>query len=433
MRINEASSRVSVFLYYFLYFVVFQFVYQKWVTDIYEYAGFLDLFQIEKFLFSLFFLFLLIFSIGKDNRPSNIFIHVGILILFVPSAVLYAGGGAAWEFIFVTTLSFLIVSFSSRLIKLKPISFNGLDDKKILNSLVFFACLHIVSVFSFGGGSYFNIDLSKVYDLREGAAEVLPGFYAYINSAVSKTIIPFAVVMSLLQKRWIYLLMVSICSFLIFALTQHKAPIFVPILVVAIYIMANGNIKRNLAFFLIAIVVVSGIDFWLSEGNDRGVFGWFGSLFLRRTLLLPAEINSLYIEFFSHTDKYYWADSKVTLGLLDPPYDLSAPRLIGQNYGEAYFGTNEASANTGWIGSGFAQAGYLGIFIYSILLGVVFSFLNAYSKKIGGRIVIALFAQQVIAALTATDFLTLFITHGLFLALILLISMKPNLNSIELK
>jgi hypothetical protein len=125
----------------------------------------------------------------------------------------------------------------------------------------------------------------------------------------------------------------------------------------------------------------------------------------------------MYIDFFSTADVYYWSGSKISLGLINRPYDLNASNLIGFEI----FGNDDMSANTGWIGSGYANARYFGVAIYSLLIGLLFLFLDAYGKLLGTRIVVSMFVLPILTLLISADLTYMFLTYGLFFALMILI------------
>jgi hypothetical protein len=220
-------------------------------------------------------------------------------------------------------------------------------------------------------------------------------------------------------------------SVMIFALTSNKAPILYPLIVIFIYKISDGlNFLRYFIFSAILMTVFSCIDFWLLSMNSDSYYGLFGSFIGRRALIVPSELNHHYYDFFDLNPMYYWADSKISLGLLESPYSLSAPFLIG----EAIFGRQLASANTGWIGSGFANAGYLGVIIYSILVGVYFSILNSYERRLGFRVIVSLFVLPTMTLITSADLITMLLTHGLLLSIMLLLVMNVNnLNGMYVK
>ena len=147
-------------------------------------------------------------------------------------------------------------------------------------------------------------------------------------------------------------------------------------------------------------------------GSD--VIGPFNVLFIRRVLLVPAQLNGFYFEFFDENLKYYWSQSKITFGLLAMPYEQSSPKTIGA----FYFGNKGTSSNTGFLGQGFANAGYLGVLIYLGIFGFVLAILEANARKMGTTFVIMASLLIVHNAITASDMITLMLTGG-FLSLII--------------
>ena len=106
------------------------------------------------------------------------------------------------------------------------------------------------------------------------------------------------------------------------------------------------------------------------------------TLFVRRYLFVPAYANFLYWEFFTTNPYAYWSDSTVGLGIVQSPYGVSTPRVIG-----SYFSGIDVSsraiqfhnANTGWLGSRYGNAGVIGTLIYAVLSGVVTNYVNYLS------------------------------------------------------
>ena len=86
----------------------------------------------------------------------------------------------------------------------------------------------------------------------------------------------------------------------------------------------------------------------------------------------------------------------------------------------------EANANTGWVGSGFANGGYIGVLLYAVLMALFFAFLDAHAKKFGARFVISAFLIPVATMITSSDLTNMILTHGLLFAIILLMILKPE-------
>ncbi|ACN99521.1 conserved hypothetical protein [Sulfurihydrogenibium azorense Az-Fu1] len=133
---------------------------------------------------------------------------------------------------------------------------------------------------------------------------------------------------------------------------------------------------------------------------------------------LPAQLNFVYYEFFSSNPKVFWTDSKWFLldKIIGYPYDLPVPNVIG----EFFFNNALTSANTGWLGSGYAHAGFLGLIVYAIFIGLILKFLDRKAKKLGKEFVFISFSPFIISLMLSSDLKTVLLSHGLALYLFIL-------------
>lgn len=421
---SQSKKGISIIIIYFIYYFSFQFIYQEFITDIYGYQGYVDDFSFVNAVFSVVLLLVLLFCAPTRASPSAAFVNCIFCFIFVPSMVLFSGQNLPTHFLLITFFAIILTIFISEKIKIPTIVAPQIANKKIIYFLLLFTIINIIGIIVFGGARYLNFDLSKVYDFRRDAAAAIPGIFGYTNSIAAKVAIPFGMALAYISKKWVYLWLFSACSFLLFGLTHHKAPLFTPLVV--IFIVKYGNIANfvhRLPLFLAIVIFISGMDFyWFKIESGDTFAGWFGALFANRTLLVPSALNFIYLDLFSGLEKYYWASSKITAGLIKSPYELNAANLIG----DIVFGNGDMSANTGWIGSGFANAGYFGVFFYSIILGLWLSLLNSYGRKLNDGLVFALFFMSVITLITSTDFTDMLLTHGLVFAILVLIFISPK-------
>jgi hypothetical protein len=191
--------------------------------------------------------------------------------------------------------------------------------------------------------------------------------------------------------------------------------LFIPLLIFVLYqVIHTGKswLFIKICFCGAAILgVIEIIALWAIESD---MLGPFNVLFIRRVLLVPAQLNGFYFEFFEENLKYYWSHSKITFGLLSMPYENSAPKTIGA----FYFTGKDTSSNASFLGQGFANAGYIGVVIYLAIFGLALAFLEAHARKIGTPMVIMASLIVVHNAITASDMITLMLTGG-FLALMI--------------
>jgi hypothetical protein len=266
-----------------------------------------------------------------------------------------------------------------------------------------------MSIVMFGGLRYFNLDFSKVYDFRSGSATNLPAIYGYISPLVSKVLLPFSLLLAALNRDRVLALGAIVGSIMMFGLTAHKGPLFYPFVVLALYYVLNQKYAvRKLLVGYLMVVCISLVDFMLG-----GM--WIGSLMLRRMYLVPAHLNYIYHDYFSSNPYYLWSKSKISFGLSESKYSLDPSHLIGLEY----YGSELTGANTGWIGSGYMNAGIFGVLLYAIIIALFFAMLNGYSRSIDKRIIVAITAAPMLTVLMSSDLPTAFLNHGVILSLVL--------------
>ena len=416
------SFEWGLLVLHFVFYGLLLWVYTTYIVHIYGYMGFVDEFNITKALISPFVITLSFLLLRNNGLPSYFLLNIIIASTVTTSLVIFCGSNLPFSFMAVTWVAFAILAIVARFCRLPRIRLKYIDNKVLLGCLAFISLLFIASIFAFGGGAYLNFDLMRVYEFRREASANLPGIFGYLMPNVSKAIIPLGIVLSLLYRQWVLLILFICCSVLIFALTSHKSPLFMPIVIVFVYWFAQHKKSIDMTLLaLVSVVLIGGIDFYLMQAGMGGLSGLFGNLFVRRSLMVPSLLNWAYFDFFSVNPYTYWADSKLSLGMINSPYDLGIPELIGR----AFMDNEETHANTGWIGSGMANAGYVGIALYSVSLGLLLSLIDAYAKKLGYSLMLGVFLLSVMGATQSGDFTTMLLTHGLFALILIVMLLRP--------
>jgi hypothetical protein len=419
-------SDILLALQYALYFITLLCVYIYGIVPVYAYMGFLDEFSAGNMLFSILILVFVAPLLRPDGFPSSFFLNVAASLVLIPTLVIYTGAGLPHRYALITTVAISLIAIITKTFRPRPLKLPLIHSSKLLLLLALLSTVTILGVFLFGGARFLNFNLSAVYDIRREAADNLPRFFGYLNSLVTKVAIPFGLVFALHNRRWLAAAAFASMSILLFGLTAHKSPLFYPLTVAFVYLIAQSRyLTQYFLAALIAIVLISALDLWFFLHGAEGISGWFASLLARRAILVPSLLNYYFLDFFTDAPKYFWADSKVTLGLVASPHDLRAVNLIGLEY----FGKQEMSANTGWIGSGYANAGLWGITLYSIFIGLLLAVLDTYARRLGTRMVVALFILPLFTLLTSTDLTTMLLTHGLLFSIFLLTLVKSNPQS----
>ena len=110
---------------------------------------------------------------------------------------------------------------------------------------------------------------------------------------------------------------------------------------------------------------------------------------------------------------------------VDHLIDHNSVFMIGYNF----YGDMEISANTGWIGSGFANFRIYGVIIYSVILGSILAYFSALGDRIGQKFVFGATFVVVITLFSSTDLTTALLTHGLLALLFIMLFFRENAMS----
>lgn len=379
--------------------------------------GFRGIFSLSGMFFSTSFILIMSFICPLKNSTRTYLIVTMLFSSFIPSIIYfsYAENGELHSFIFFITIS-LIFFISGRRINLR---YNAVTNQNTyLYLIVAVITLALAAQAAVGGLEDFNLDIEKVYDFRREAANRIPGIFAYVYSNVSSTLIPILIVMSIRLKRYDLLLLSMIMTIFMFGMSHHKSVLFGPIFVGILYVFfSNDKLRSYMIMLFLAIPFLSLIEIAVVRANSPDDFAYATSLIIRRVLFVPSMADSAYIDFFSQNVKYYWSYSSILSWAIQNPYNMTPPFLIGYEY----FSDLDTSANTGIIGSGYANAGILGVSFYAVITGLLISIFNFLGERIGRDTVAAISLTSIFNILTSTDLLTAFLTHGLLLLIVLLI------------
>lgn len=413
---NSKKNRVKVMSLYFIYYGLLCYLYIAYLSIDWAYAGFNIYIEPWNIVLSVAMLFLFAFMAPINGDVRSILLNIFVSIYLAPFLVLAAFGGHDLSSLLVVTVCSVVIFQVSRF-RIPSVEFSKVSPVVFLAIIIFLSMMLLLLFYFFGGLTYFNLDFRDVYNFREDAAENLPPLFAYMSSAFSKFLIPLGVVAALIYRMPLVALGFVAISILFFGFTSHKSMVFYPLIAAVMYYTLNRSIDYSkILILLVVALTLCVVDIALmSLYGPESVWGWYTSLLLRRALFVPPLLDFYYLEFFSSHVPIYWADSRLTFGLIQNPYDMAAPYLIGN----VYFG-DDTGANTGFIGSGFAQAGWFGALLYSTGAGLTLALLNAHGRRQGVAFISSVTAIQMTTMFTSTDFVTLFLTHGMLLAFVLL-------------
>lgn len=415
MHIYLTKTKLKILFLYVIAYALLWFGYATFIVPIYGYSRFEwapNMVKVFESLLAIAFFALIMPS--KVKKPSDFFIHVHFLLPVVPMLVLYSASDLPRAYMYFVILAFAVVCLVRKL-KLPKIKGDMIPIHIMMWGLLIIAVIYIISIILQGGLRYFNLNLMKVYEFRTLAAQNLPGISGYLSPMVSKVLLPFILILAVYRRKWLVAALAMAGSVMMFALTNHKGPLFYPFLVLGIYyIMYIMRSKRRIVQMLLAcyilVILVSLAVFFVGDCGNI-----VPSLALRRVCFVPARLNFVYYDFFSTHPHVMLAQSKLTFGLIQYPYALGSSNLIGYQY----FNNELTNANTGWLGSGYMNFGFAGMLIYALIVGLLLSMVDTLAKKRELPISGAIFYVPFHALFLGADLPTAMLTHGLLLAMFL--------------
>nr|HIL76351.1 hypothetical protein [Rhodospirillales bacterium] len=389
------------------------------ISPRYEYAGFYVNFSVVNYCLSwLIYLFTFANVNDRMRKVSDYFFVTAFLSVIAPLTSLFGLDSTRPIFPVLVVMLSIFVIYSITRVRL--LSFTRLPVVRNGRRMaIFISSLFVTFLFAwyYIAGVKFNLDLSKVYEFREDNAELSSkGLLAYTNNWTYKIFNIFLIGFALHYKKyWLVLLLVCVQIYF-FAATAHKSVLFLPLMVLGIWFYFR---KTN--SLVIIPIVFSGII--LTTLASYYLLGdiWLSSLFSRRVFFVPAHLTFVYFDFFSNNTQVFWSNS-VLSRFITYPYDTSISHVIGH-----YLGKENMAANNGFIASGFAHAGLFGVFLYSLIVGLILRFINDVTRNLMPIwLAVGLCIIPLRNLLISSDLFTVMLTHGFIAALILIYLARTN-------
>jgi hypothetical protein len=383
------------------------------ISESFAYMGFQKNIYLFNYILSWFFYISTFFVLTNQlSKVSDFFFLIVVLLSIAPLTSLYGlDFNRAVSPVIAASLSLLIMNW---IVRLRMVSFKKAKFIKhgekigITISILFVGFLIFWYYYS---GVDLNFDFTKVYEFRRDNAEISAyGFFSYTNNWTYKIFSIFLMTLALHYRRFFLLALLLIAQTYFYAASAHKNVFLFPFLIIGIWYYFKRTSSLNVVpVILCSIIFISLSTFFLFD--DLTV----SSLFSRRVFFVPANLTYVYFEFFSINPSVLWSNS-ILSSYFDYPYDLPVSQRIGQ-----YLGNELMSANNGYLSMGFAHLGWLGVFIYTLLIGGIIKLINDLTyKAMPIWIAIGLTLVPLRTLITGSDLFTVLLTHGLILTIVLI-------------
>lgn len=295
---------------------------------------------------------------NKTRRPSDLFIHIYLIVVLMPFAVL-AGVRAEIE-IQTYLLAFAILGFPLGLLKLlqcirADFQFRALISERLALLLLISVAIWGVILLFRGGIDSASFDIYSSYDRRlQGREQFQTGaLSSYLLSIVCNGIIPTLAFFAGLRRQWLIFIASAVGGLLFYFFLGLKAPILFSV----IGLLFGALIRRGCVAYagrlLIALVFLSFVCFFIEFLiQDYSVVGDY---LLRRAFAVPPFLISVYMDIIVKSSGLWglWAGVDT---------NLPVTMFVGD-----YLGDPTLNANTNTFVYALAGGG-LGLYIFHAFL-----------------------------------------------------------------
>lgn len=409
-----------------IYFFLFNFVYTLQISPQYYYMGLTN--NDNSFIFFSFIIsiFHILWLPDKIKKPSSItFWFLYLFLIFPLNQVIFLVSKSSNNFdqvlflLYINFLFYFLYLITSKTGYLRLISVKYKFDlfKYQIPILTF---LFSVGVFYLGG---FNIDISldTIYDRRLASRDLKSSFFlvGYFEGLLYGVFLPLLVVYSVKKKSIINFFVIIFSVLAVFSLKGSKGVVFSPFFLILVYIIVSRGMRlgRTLLILFIVLVSCSLIEFFLFDTS------LISSIVIRRKLVVPSQLTVYYWEFFSNNPFVFMKDG--IFGDLLPfesNYTLKRARIIGSNYFQM-----DSNANANIWATAFADFGYIGMFVTTIITSYILKILDRLGKS---HFILTCCSCAYIAVVWSEGALyTSFLTNGLLFILLILWIQKKEIIS----
>lgn len=391
--------------------ILLEIIYVNFVSSYFEYEGYYYNFKLSLYIFGWFvFLFgISIFYIKSNLRIIDFYLLMFIL-WFLPNLIFFVFSSQNLIHFFSIIIPFFLIillTFNKEIIKVKSSKYG----KSSILIISFLVSLIVLIHFMVVSGGALNFDFTKVYDQREMYGEEFEsGIFGYLNNWTFKIFSIIILAWAISKKKFFSIFFSIALIILQFGFSGHKSSLTGLFLVPFFYVMYKQKDSKKLIIIGFIFLLVFNLLLARSEDNMLWV-----SILIRRMFFTPANLNNVYFEFFDNNPFYYWSNSSFQVFNLNLNYDISLSFVIGR-----YLGDYTLGANTGFIASGYAQAGLVGIILYTTIVIFLMNVINTIAKRRELYIVMSLLIMPLSVLYTSSDLPTSFITHGVLLGTLLL-------------
>ncbi len=421
-KIKNIDNKISYLICCIIFKATLDYIYVYYISPNYEYYGsYLDI-NLMKFIESYIYLIITVVFLNLNSRKIskyyNIILHS---IMFIPMCSVYGLMNNSRIFMFTVFICFILLFNITSLNIILP-KLGKIKRKSVLFIFIpiVITIINFIWLYSKVGFSI-KLNLNNIYDLRDNFGVILnnsASIFSYLFQWQGNVINLFWFGISYRKKNYFGIIISLLLQIWLFSANGSKTLFFSQVFCILIVIAFIRKISSYKIIISIEILqIISIIAMFFDKINLLAILS-------HRLLFIPAQLPFKFYEFFSEHGLLNFSHS-IFKRFVEYPYALSPYKLIGLEY----FNSASVNANTNFLGDSYMNWGLIGMIIFTIILAMIFIFIDNISKDKDKAL--CLFITLIpIYLLTNGALLTIILTSGLGISLILMLSL-PDEYSIK--
>lgn len=415
IKLQKSIIVPALLVHFFLLFMI----YKSWIVPYWGYSGFH--FSVSELDGSIAVLTIVLMSLQIQHlmirgNATDIIITFFNVVYFFPVCILFGFSNHDYSYFLFVCSYFLTLNILN-----EKINFNSsrlaVHNKEILFDLAFFLLgVAMIVISGFYTGFRISFDLSEYYEYRMQVRELsMPVLLRYVFSW-TMYLLPIGLTYALTRKKMSFALFLSFCQILSFSFNGKKSVLFSFLLAYMIYFLLNNEkIRLKIPYAFCGLSAIALLEVYL-----RGSEAFLAKTLIRRLMFVPASLGKVYFDFFQTHEPDYMRISVFRYFGFASPYSEG----LGFTIGAELSSSGDLNANTGLCGDAFANFGWIGAFLYPLLIIIAIKFMERYFTGIDMKVKASITFMVAYMFISGTYF-KIFLTSG-FLILLLLLMVYPN-------
>lgn len=359
----------------------------------------------------------------KEEKNSALITDIFIVILYVPTLVVYGISDESRFWAYANTIFWLSTLFLLKIANYSAACKKNrlrIQNGKFIKNMLFW-CIMLYALSSLIFSKYFSFAFGfvEIYKVRTNFSSYLP-FATYIIYWSGLVVNPFLINSSILRKKVILFIFSISFHILLYATTGQK--LFLLVMFASCALPLIGY-QRRFSFFstlclVFATLVFAGIFSFRFYGEV-----WSLGIVANRLFILPAVISFNYFDFFSDKPLVLMAHG-LFREIFSYPYGSLPWFLIG----EEYFGYSHVSANTGMLADSYMNFGICGLILLFCMFSASLILVDILSAGKNLKICLAIVVFPFLWSLNGS-FLTSVMSGGLILAIFALLLLPSKIDN----